>query len=100
MNKIIKKFQKDVQTHRADNKKIMKAREKQGEFNVKLMYSLEIIENKLDKESGARKSGSPRRTRSISWHHQHSPRHSNKRAHSSSCPSPLRKHKSSGEDEI
>jgi hypothetical protein len=100
MKKIIKKLQKDVQTHRADNKKLMKAREQQGEFNVKLMQSLERIENKLDKESGSRKSGSPRRTRSISRHHQHSPRHSNKRAHNNSSPSPVRKHKRSGEDEL
>jgi len=29
----------------------MKAREKQGEFDVKLMQSLERIENKLDKKN-------------------------------------------------
>jgi hypothetical protein len=58
MMKIIEKLQKDVQTHRADNKKLMKAREQQGEFNIKLMQSLERIENKLDKESGSSKSGS------------------------------------------
>jgi hypothetical protein len=78
----------------------MKAGSNKGEFNVKLMQSLERIENKLDKESGSRKSGSPRRTRSISRHHQHSLRHSNKRAHNSSSPSPVRKHKRSGEDEL
>jgi hypothetical protein len=100
MKKIIKKLQKYVQTHQADNKKLMKSREQQGEFNVKLMQSLERIEKKLDKESGSSKPGSPRRTRSISWHHQHSPRHSNKRAHNSSSPSPDRKHKRSGEDEL
>jgi hypothetical protein len=37
MMKIIEKLQKDVQTHREDNKNLMKAREKQGEFNIKLM---------------------------------------------------------------
>jgi hypothetical protein len=55
MMKIIENLQRDVQTHRADNKNLMKAREQQGEFNIKLMQSLEIIENKLDKESGPRK---------------------------------------------
>jgi hemerythrin len=43
MKKIIKNLQKYVQTHRADNEKLMKAREQQGEFNVKLMRSLERI---------------------------------------------------------
>jgi hypothetical protein len=37
MMKIIEKLQKDVQTHRADNRKLMKVREQQGEFNIKLM---------------------------------------------------------------
>jgi hypothetical protein len=64
---------------------------------MKLMQSLNIIENKLDKESGSRKVGSrgsldeKRRTRSVSRHHHHSPRHSNRRAHSISSPSPVRK---------
>jgi hypothetical protein len=42
-------------------------------FLIKLMQILEIIEKKLDKESGSRKSGSHRRTKSDSSHHQHSP---------------------------
>jgi acetyl-CoA carboxylase carboxyltransferase component len=58
MMKIIERLQKDVQTHRADNKKLMKAREQQGEFNIKLIQSLERIENKLDKGSDSSKSGS------------------------------------------
>ena len=68
---------------------------------MNLMQSLNIIEKKLDKESGSRKSGSHRspnekiRTRSVSIHHRHSPRHSNKRAHKKSSPSPIRKHKRS-----
>jgi hypothetical protein len=95
-------FQKDVQIHEADNERIKKVKEQQEDFNMKLMHILEIIENKLDKESGSRKSGSHRtpdekiRTRSVSRHHQHSPRHSNKRAHNKSSPSPVRKHKRSG----
>jgi hypothetical protein len=38
----------------------MRDKEKQEEFNMKLMQNLNRIENKLDKESGSRKSGSHR----------------------------------------
>jgi hypothetical protein len=84
----------------------MRAKEQQIDFNMKLLQSLNIIEKKLDKENGSSKSGShmppdeKRRTRSVSRHHHHSLRHSNKRAHSSSIPSPVRKHKRSGVDEL
>ena len=44
MKKIIKNLQKYVQTHQEDKKKLMKSRGKQGEFDMKLMQSLEIIE--------------------------------------------------------
>jgi hypothetical protein len=37
MMKIIERLQKDAQTHREDNKNLMKARDQQGEFNLKLM---------------------------------------------------------------
>jgi hypothetical protein len=106
MKKIIKKLQKEVQIHRADNKKLMTAKEQQGYFNVSLMHRLERIENKLDKESGSRKLGSRRspdekiRTRSVSIHHCHSPRHSIKRAHNNSSPSSIKKHKRSGVDDL
>jgi hypothetical protein len=106
MMKIIERLQKDAQAHRADNKKLMKARDQQGKFNLKLMQSLERIEKKLDKESDSSKTGSrknperKRRSRSISRHHHHSPKHSNKEAHSSSSPSPTRKHRRSGVDEL
>jgi hypothetical protein len=40
MMKIIEKLQKHVQTHRADKKNLMKAREQLGEFNIKLMQRL------------------------------------------------------------
>jgi hypothetical protein len=36
----------------------MKEREQQGELNIKLMWILERIKNKLDKESGSRKTWS------------------------------------------
>jgi hypothetical protein len=73
---------------------------------MKLMNSLDKIENKLDKESGSNKSGSHRtleergRSRSDNRHHHHSQRQSKRRAHRSSSPSPARKHKRSGVDEL
>jgi hypothetical protein len=84
----------------------MRAKEKRDDFNVKLMQILNKIENKLDKESGSRKSGShrpsdeKRRKISVSRHHHHSPRHSNKREHKKSSPSLVRKHKRHGVDEL
>jgi hypothetical protein len=83
----------------------MKSRDQQGEFNLKLMKSLEIIERKLDKESDSRKTWSHRtperkiRSRSVSRHFHHSLKYSNKKAHSSSIQSPTRKHRRSGVDE-
>jgi hypothetical protein len=70
------------------------------------MRSLERIKKKLDKESGSRKIGSRGThekkgiSRSVSRHHRHSPKHSNKRAHSSSIPSPTKKHRKSEVDEL
>jgi hypothetical protein len=78
MVETIKNLQKDVQSHKYDNERLMRAKEQQDEFNMKLMQSLNIIENKLDKESGSSKSEShryldeKRRTRSVSRHHHHS----------------------------
>jgi len=37
----IKSLQKDVQSYKADNKKLMKSKEKQEGFNIKLMHNLE-----------------------------------------------------------
>jgi hypothetical protein len=48
MMKIIEKLQKDAQTHRTDSRKLRKSQDKEGEFNLKLMKSLERIEKKLD----------------------------------------------------
>jgi hypothetical protein len=71
------------------------------------MQSLGRIENKMDKENDSCKSGSHRshderrRERSVGRHHHHSPRHCTRRAHSSSSPSPVKKHKRrSGVDEL
>jgi polyribonucleotide nucleotidyltransferase len=106
MVETIKNLQKDVQSHKDDNERLMRAKEQQEDFNMKLMKILNKIEKKLDKESGPSKSEShrshdkKRRTRSVSRHHHHSPRHSYKRAHNSSIPSTVRKHKRSGVDEL
>jgi hypothetical protein len=105
MMKIIERLQKDAQTHREDSRKLMKAKEQQGEFNLKLMKSLERIEKKLDKERDSRKTGSHqtsegRRSRSVGRHHHHSQGRSKRRAHGSSSPSPTRKHMRSGVDEL
>ena len=105
MMKIIKILKKDVEIHQEDNERLKKAKRKKEDFNMNFMWSLERIENKLDKESGSIKSGSHgfpdevRRERSVSRHHHHSPRHSNKRSHNNSSTSPIRKHKGSGVDE-
>jgi hypothetical protein len=106
MVETIKNLQKDFQSHKVDNERLMRAKEKQEDFNMKLMQSLNKIEKKLDKESGSSKSGShmsldeKRRTISVSRHDHHSPRHSNKRAHNNSIPSPVKNHKRYGVDEL
>jgi hypothetical protein len=105
MMKIIEKLQKDSQTHRTNSKNIKKAQDKQGEFNLNLMKSLERIEKKLDQERDSSKTESHptsegRRSRSVGKHHHHSQGHSKRRAHSRSSPSPTRKHMRSGVDEL
>ena len=106
MVETIKNLQKDFQRHKDDNERIMKDKGQQEGFNMKLMHILNIIENKLDKESGSRKSVSHRspdektRTRSASRHHHHSSRHSNNREHNNSSTSHFRKHKRYGVYEL
>jgi hypothetical protein len=60
MMKIIERLQKDAQARRADSRKLMKVRDRQGEFNLKMLKSLERIERKLEKESDTSKTGSRR----------------------------------------
>jgi hypothetical protein len=45
MRKLIEKLQKDAQARR----KLMKIKDRQGEFNLKMLKSLERIEKKLEK---------------------------------------------------
>jgi hypothetical protein len=96
----------------------MRVRDQQGEFNLKMLKSLERIERKLGKGSGSSKIESRitpkrkirsrsvrtperrRRSRSGSIHHRRSPKHSGKEAHNSSSLSPTRKHRRSRVDEL
>jgi hypothetical protein len=84
----------------------MKVRDREGEFNLRMLKSLEIIEKKLKKESDSSKTESRRtperksRSRSVSTHHRCSPKNSNREAHNSSSPSPTKKHRRSRVDEL
>jgi hypothetical protein len=84
----------------------MRVRDRQGQFNLRMLKSLERIEKKLKKESDSSKTESRRtperkiRSRSVSKHRRRSPKHSSREAHSSSSPSPTRKHRRSGMDEL
>jgi hypothetical protein len=98
MMKLIERLQKYAQDHLADSRNLMKIRDWQGEFNLKMLKSLERIEKKLEKESDTSRSRSVRtpkrirRSRSGSRHYRLSLKHSGKETHSSSSPSPTRKH--------
>jgi hypothetical protein len=102
--KIIEILQKDAQARRADSRKLMRVRDRQGEFNLKMLKNLERIERKLEKESDISKTRSrktperKRRSRSGSRHRHLSPKHSDKEAHSGSIPSPTKKNRRSGVD--
>jgi hypothetical protein len=95
----IKGLQKDVQSYKVNNERLMKAKDQQ-DLNVKLMQSLDIIEKKMDKERESSRSRSHRShdekrrgTRNVDRYHHHSTKHSFRKAHSSSSPSSVRKHK-------
>jgi hypothetical protein len=95
----IKGLQKDVQSYKVDNERFMKAKEKQDEFNINLMQSLEIIENKMDKDIESSRSRRHRshaekrkETRSVDRYH-HSSKHSFRKVHNNSSPYPIRKNK-------
>jgi predicted RNase H-like nuclease (RuvC/YqgF family) len=47
----IKGLKKNVQSYKVDNENLMRSKEQQDDFNVKLMQKLDIIENKMDKET-------------------------------------------------
>jgi hypothetical protein len=106
MMKLIERLQKDAQARLADSRKLMKIRDRQGEFNLKMLKSLERIEKKLEKESDTSRSRSVRtperrrRSRSGRKHYHLSLKHFGKETHSSSSPSPTRKHRKSGRNEL
>jgi hypothetical protein len=104
--KIIEGLKRDAKARRVDSRKLIKVRDRQGEFNFKMLKSLERIEKKLEKESDTSRSRSfktPKRrirSRSGSRHYCLSPKHSGRETHSSSSPSPTRKHQKYGKDEL
>jgi hypothetical protein len=106
MMQLIERLQKDAQARLADSRKLMKVKDRQGELNLKFLKSLERIEKKLEKgrDSGTTESrrnhGRRSRSRSGNRHHRLSPKHSGKETDSSSSPSPTRKHRKSGREEL
>jgi hypothetical protein len=96
----IKGFQKGVWSYTADNQRLMRAKEKQDDFNVKLMQILDKIEKKMDKDTETSRSRihrshneKRREARSVDRHRPHSPNHSCRKMHSSSIPSLVIKNK-------
>jgi hypothetical protein len=47
--KIIEGLQRDAQACQADSRNLMKVKDRQGEFNLKMLKSLERIEKKIGK---------------------------------------------------
>jgi hypothetical protein len=58
--KIIERLQKDAQARQDDFRKLMKVKDRQGQFNLKMLKNMEIIERKLEKVSDTSKTGSRR----------------------------------------
>jgi hypothetical protein len=104
--KIIEGLQREAKALQANSQKLMKVRDRQGELNLKFLKSLERIEKKLEKgrdssmTESRRTNGRRRRSRSGSRHLSRSQRHSDRKTHSSSSPSPTRKHRKSGKEEL
>jgi hypothetical protein len=104
--KILEGLQREAKAHRDDSRKIMKVRDQQGTLKLKFLKSLERIEKKLEKGrdsstmESSRTHGRRSRSRSGSRHLSHSQRHSDSKTHNSSSPSPTRKHRKSGREEL
>jgi hypothetical protein len=93
-------LKKYVQIYKVDKERLMRANEKQYDFNFKLMQSLDRIEKKIDKEIYSSSSRSHmshdekrKRERSVDRHHHHSPIHFCRKVRSSLSPYPVRKNK-------
>ena len=56
--KTIKCLKKDAQSYKVYNERLMKSKEQQEGFNIKLMQILDIIEKNMGKETDSRRSGS------------------------------------------
>jgi hypothetical protein len=86
MDETIKNLEKDVQSHKYDNESLMKYKEHQDEFNMKLLEGLNRIEKKFVKESDSSKYESHKyseekgKVKGANRHHHHPQRHSHKRA--------------------
>jgi hypothetical protein len=104
--KILEGLQREAKAHRDDSRKLMKVRDRQGALNLKFLKSLERIEKKLEKgrdsstTESRRTHGRRSRSRSGSRHLSRSQRRSDSKTHSSSSPSPTRKHRKSGREEL
>ena len=104
--KIIEGLQIEAKARRADNRKLMKVRDRQGALNLKFLKSLERIEKKLEKGRDSsmmeshRTHGRRNRWRSGSQHLSRSQRHSSRGTRDSLSSSPTRKHRKSGRDEL
>jgi hypothetical protein len=60
----IKRLRKYVQIYKVDSERLMKSKEKQYGFNIKLMQSLDRIEKKMDKKIESSNSRSHKNHRS------------------------------------
>jgi hypothetical protein len=95
----IKSLQRDVHIYKVYNESLMKSKEQQGGFNIKLLQGLDRIEKKMDKETESSMSRTHRsharkgESEADSRHHHHSPRHSFRREKNSLSPYPVKKHK-------
>jgi hypothetical protein len=104
--KIIEGLQREAKARRADSRKLMKVKDRQGELKLKFLKSLERIEKKLEKgrdsstTESRRTHGRISRSRSGSRHLSRSQRHSDRKTYSSSSPSPTRKHRKYGKEEL
>ena len=104
--KILEGLQREAKERRADSRKLMKVKDRQGKLNLKFLQSLERIEKKLEKGRDSstteshRDHGGRSRSRSGSRNYHLSLKHSSRETHSSSSPSPTRKHQKFGKDEL
>jgi hypothetical protein len=104
--KIIEGLQREAKARRDDSRNLMKVRDGKGALNLKFLKSLERIEKKLKKgrdsstTESCRTHGRRSRSRSGSRHLSRSQIHFDRKTHSSSSPSPTRKHRKYEKEEL